>query len=235
MRVLEVHHAMTSAAHNVPRPAATVILLREVLGELQVLLVQRARELAVHAGAWVFPGGSVDPQDLRDGDVVAGARRAAVREALEEAGISLSEHELLPYSHWTTPENLPRRFATSFFLARVIPDVEVRVDGGEIRAHRWMTPGAALATAARGEMTLPPPTFVSLTRLAGFSMWTDVLDAVQGTQPEAFFPRRRKTADAEVMLYHGDVAYEGGAELDAPGARHRLHVLGVSYRYERSI
>jgi 8-oxo-dGTP pyrophosphatase MutT (NUDIX family) len=220
---------------NVPRPAATVILLREALGELQVLLVRRARELAVHAGAWVFPGGSVDRQDLQDGDVSAAARRAAVREAQEEAGIQLSEHALLPFSHWTTPEGVPRRFATAFFLARTTPDIEVQVDGGEIRAHRWLVPQAALASAERGELTLPPPTFVSLATLAKFATWSEVLGAVQGTAPEAFFPRRRKTGDnGRVMLYHGDAAYEG-AEVEAAGPRHRLYVQGHSYRYERSL
>ncbi|HEX6240498.1 MAG TPA: NUDIX domain-containing protein, partial [Polyangiales bacterium] len=102
------------------RPAATVLVLRDVpvLGNtrgasaLEVLLVQRASELAFHGGAWVFPGGGVDAVDASAADELMAARRAAVREAQEEAGLTLTLDELVPFSHWTTPVDRSRRFAT---------------------------------------------------------------------------------------------------------------------------
>ncbi len=48
---------------TVPRPAATVILLRGGEERLEVLLVQRNPGASFMAGAWVFPGGSVDRSD----------------------------------------------------------------------------------------------------------------------------------------------------------------------------
>ena len=45
---------------TVPRPAATVILLRGGGDALEVLLVQRNPESRFMGGAWVFPGGAVD-------------------------------------------------------------------------------------------------------------------------------------------------------------------------------
>jgi len=88
----------------VPRPAATLILLRE---GPQVLMLQRAQTAAFLGGAYVFPGGSLDPQD---GDMrrVVGLTEAqanerlqvssggiayyvaAIRECFEEAGILLA-------------------------------------------------------------------------------------------------------------------------------------------------
>ena len=44
----------------VPRPAATLILLRE---GMEVLMLQRTQNAAFLGGAYVFPGGSLDPQD----------------------------------------------------------------------------------------------------------------------------------------------------------------------------
>ena len=44
--------------------AATVLLLRETAGALQVLLTKRAPGLSFMAGLWVFPGGRLEAADL---------------------------------------------------------------------------------------------------------------------------------------------------------------------------
>ena len=46
-----------------PRPAATVVLLRPGAAGLEVLLTHRPATMAFAAGAHVFPGGRVDPAD----------------------------------------------------------------------------------------------------------------------------------------------------------------------------
>ncbi len=73
-------------------PAATVILVRErSSGAPELLMVERAVDMAFAGGAWVFPGGRIDAADEllagRIGIADAGARVAAVREALEETAI----------------------------------------------------------------------------------------------------------------------------------------------------
>jgi len=88
----------------IPRPAATLILLRE---GLEVLMLQRAQSAAFLGGAYVFPGGSLDPQD-DSSDRVIGLTEAqanerlnvssggiayyvaAIRECFEEAGVLLA-------------------------------------------------------------------------------------------------------------------------------------------------
>jgi 8-oxo-dGTP pyrophosphatase MutT (NUDIX family) len=47
----------------VPRPAATVMLLREGRGGVEVLVIRRHEKLAFMGGMWVFPGGSVCAAD----------------------------------------------------------------------------------------------------------------------------------------------------------------------------
>jgi len=58
------------------RPAATVLLLREENGELEVLMMRRGAGLAFMAGMWVFPGGRVD-----EADASAGIRARVIRGA----------------------------------------------------------------------------------------------------------------------------------------------------------
>jgi glyoxylase-like metal-dependent hydrolase (beta-lactamase superfamily II)/8-oxo-dGTP pyrophosphatase MutT (NUDIX family) len=88
----------------VPRPAATLILLRQ---GLEVLMLQRVQTAAFLGGAYVFPGGSLDPEDhsahrvlglteaeanerLRVSSGGLAYYVAAIRECFEEAGILLA-------------------------------------------------------------------------------------------------------------------------------------------------
>ncbi|HET7198262.1 MAG TPA: hypothetical protein VFI86_06320, partial [Burkholderiales bacterium] len=47
----------------VPRPAATLILLRDGAAGPEVLMLQRTKDAVFLGGAYVFPGGSLDPGD----------------------------------------------------------------------------------------------------------------------------------------------------------------------------
>jgi 8-oxo-dGTP pyrophosphatase MutT (NUDIX family) len=208
-----------------------VILLRGAEQRFEVLLVQRAKSLAFHGGEWVFPGGRVDPVDGADPFSLPAARAAAVREAEEEAGVQLAQEALVPYAHWTTPEGRPRRFSTWFFLA-AFDTGEVRVDGGEIHDHRWLTPRAALVGQERGELGLPPPTYVTLAHLAEAPDRQSVLHEARTRTPPVYVPRPRSHGGRILSLYAGDVAYDGG-DPDAPGPRHRLVMVPGAYRYER--
>src|SRR2546428_12558411 len=108
-----------------PVPAATVVLVRDAGEGLEALMLRRNSQLAF-GGMWVFPGGRVDPVDVdpaRPDDEMAAARRAAVREALEEAGVVVDPGGPVPVSHWTPPPQAPRRFSTWFFLAPPPPGV----------------------------------------------------------------------------------------------------------------
>ena len=236
------------------------MLLRNAPTGFELLLVQRAAELAYHGGAWVFPGGRVEEADsdtdlvsgrrpsaglpdlvsgrrpsagLPDGGELAAARRAAVREVAEEAGLALSVEDLLPLSHWTTPKGRARCFATWFFLAQVTAS-DVKVDGREIKNHLWVTPAAALARRAAGELVLPAPTFVTLVGLSAHADRAAVVAAVTERAPEVFLPRPREVEGGVCSLYRGDVAYNEG-EIDRPGPRHRLWMLDRGWRYERSV
>lgn len=93
-----------------PRDAATVILVRDVDGGMEVFLLRRNLDSDFVGGAYVFPGGAVDEVD-RQGDLAevchglsddAASQRlglpsgglafwvAAVRECFEEAGVLLA-------------------------------------------------------------------------------------------------------------------------------------------------
>ena len=137
----------------IPRPAATIVLLRDSPGGLEVLLTIRPPHLSFMGGATVFPGGAVagadrDPRweqasvlgreeagaglELSGGDALA-ARVCALREAFEEVGWIVGEgpHERLERADGETPER---------FLERCL-ELNIRL-GTELLhpAGRWVTP-----------------------------------------------------------------------------------------------
>lgn len=81
-------------------PAATLVIMRpsERGGADELLLVKRASNMAFAAGAIVFPGGRIDPDDyfvaslhgFSTDDVEGAARVASVRETLEETGLGVA-------------------------------------------------------------------------------------------------------------------------------------------------
>lgn len=155
-----------------PRPAATVVLVRQVERELEVLLLLRNTQLAFNAGHWVFPGGKIDAADFADREnplEYPAALRAAVRETWEEAGIAIDAGDLIHTAHWTTPAHLPLRYSTWFFVCPLERSVEVKVDQDEITDFRWLSPGLALAQAAAGKLSVPRPTLTTLQDLSAYS------------------------------------------------------------------
>ena len=146
-----------------PRLAAGVILIRGGDESLELLLVQRTPKARFMGGVWVFPGGSVD---AADGDGEDGLRAAAARELSEEAAITLpAAAELVAFSRWVTPEALPIRFDTVFFVAMAPADCEPAVDGDEMVDWRWTTPADALAAATAQEIMVAFPTLHDLEAL----------------------------------------------------------------------
>lgn len=219
---------------NAATPAATVLALRDGADGPEVLMVQR-NSRGTFASNWVFPGGKVDPEDHEGtSDIVHASRRAAAREAFEEADLVIDETTLEPYSHWMPPTVLERRFATWFFLAPAPegPDGDVTVDGGEIVDHLWVRPIDALNRHAAGEVELVPPTWITLTELTEFDSTAAALAAVRSAEP-FFYLTRMISEKPRVIAWTGDAGWETG-DADTPGGRHRLEIGRDGWQLHRS-
>ncbi len=193
-----------------PRPAASVIVLRRGGRHrdrgLEVLLLQRNDEARFMPGVWVFPGGAVDPAD---GEGEAGFRACALRELAEEAGIELDgDSELVPFSHWITPELVPVRFDTWFFLALAPAHCKPEPDGSETVAAAWWGPGDALRAQRDGELSLVFPTIKQLGSLAGFETSEQALDASRGEPVKTILPRVVGSGDEQRIVLPGEPGYD---------------------------
>ena len=142
-----------------PRPAATVILLRDGADGIQTWLLRRVRAMAFAGGMTVFPGGRVDDADAgavpwagpppaevarRFGCTVEQARSyvvAAVRETFEEAGVLLTHP---PHSVAQEGWLVARRAeieSRQLGFAQLLADSALAVDGSLLHPwSRWITP-----------------------------------------------------------------------------------------------
>jgi 8-oxo-dGTP pyrophosphatase MutT (NUDIX family) len=216
-----------------PRFASTVMLLRDIAhdGGIEVFMVRRVVQSEFMPDVYVFPGGSVIPDDRSleerpdscsvvvpssadpEGRTLLGngLRVAAIRELFEEANVLLAyqdrrilavgadavprfeayrqglnarkvslstivqaEHLLLAtdaltyFAHWITPEGLPKRFDTHFFLAAAPSEQEALYDQLETSAGTWFQPAEAIERFQHGEVPIAFPTFHQLRALSTF-------------------------------------------------------------------
>lgn len=169
-----------------PRPAATLVVLRDSPRGAEVLLTERPRHLRFMGGATVFPGGAVAPADrdprwddacLRPPDaalaavdpderIAVGAFVCALREAFEEVGLLLADGPEVPRAE----ADDSGRFLEACLAAGTRLRADRLVPGG-----RWLTPTGSpirfdahffLAQAPAGWEPDPDPSEVAAARWA---------------------------------------------------------------------
>ena len=158
----------TETVTTAPRPAATVVMLRNGPKGPEVLLLRRHGLSEVLGGAYVFPGGKVDAQDgstalqrhldrtpaelhaqLQEAEVDAGTATslyvAAIREAFEESGILFAEGVRHPQAA-AARAMLREGLGFEDMLARL----SLRLQTERILPwSRWITPKVPMVTNKR--------------------------------------------------------------------------------------
>ena len=138
-----------------PRPAATLVVLRDAQVGFEVLLLRRAERGDHNSGAWVFPGGIVDAGDRAAhahctglDDAAASARLgvpnggldylvAAIRECFEEAGLLFADREPgIDIAAWRGPLHRGERT-----LAELCSEQGLRLAADRLAYFsHWLTP-----------------------------------------------------------------------------------------------
>lgn len=256
-----------------PRPAATVILMRDGNDGLEILMTRRSMQASFAPGAYVFPGGRVDDADHQlasrlphtqgaDESVTrdTGFTIAAIRESFEELGVliardprgqhpddaliramnrsqkadfaaELLRHELTPdldsiqwFSHWITDRDLPKRFDTRFFVARMPVGQQPVADEAEQFEPVWVNPARGLAEHEAGRFAMIFPTIRTLRQLNEFGRADDVLEHCQGNRKMwVSSPRGGLVNDAVARFSENETPF-GELEMVTPDGqvKHRL-------------
>ena len=180
-----------------------------------MLMLRRGADARFMPGVWVFPGGAVDGED-RDAALdldlgvesdEAAHRVCAARELGEEAALVLAVSELRPWSRWVTPEVVPIRFDTRFYVALAPPHSKPVPDRGEVDEARWLSPAGALEEHAADRLELSFPTVKHLEELTGFADADAVIAEGAQRHVEAVTPKVRGDRDRFEVLLPGDPGF----------------------------
>jgi len=87
------------------------------------------------------------------------------RDRIRVEGATLGVAEMELFAHWVTPEPIPRRFNTFFYLVAHNGE-KARHDGNEAVSYRWVNPEIILEDWENDKVPLMFPTRLNLLRLA---------------------------------------------------------------------
>src|ERR1700741_792874 len=162
------------------------------------------------------PKGSKALVDARHAGEIEAAHRAALCEGkisflkvLTDNGMVLALDELVPYAHWVTPEGMPKRFDTWFFLAAAPPDQLGAHDGKESTDSIWVSPREALEGGDNGRFKLPFPTTRNLIRLGKQSNVKDALEDSRGRTVVTVMPVMTRLNGGRQLRIPREAGYDG--------------------------
>ena len=177
------------------RKAASIVAVRDAAGGPEVLVIERSRDARFLPGYVAFPGGAVDDgdDDLAErwfGDRGCAPRACAVRELLEEVGLSptddglrpapeapfemleatrIDPERLHPLARWIAPPDVPVRFDAEYYAIHARSSADPVPDGEEAAAAWWVSPSVLLRDWEAGAARLYWPTYFTVRRLAACS------------------------------------------------------------------
>ncbi|MEN0077869.1 MAG: NUDIX hydrolase [Pseudomonadota bacterium] len=188
------------------RRVAKIAAIRELFEEAGILL---ARERA--SGAPVSKAVVDALQPVRSA-VESGETHFS--DVVKRAELALDPGALVHFGHWITPEFMPKRFDTHFYLAAA-PDGQVaEQDGRETTEALWLSPAAALDMEKAGEATIIFPTRMNLGRLALCRSTGEALEKFAGEPVTTVLPKIEKDETGSPFLSIPDI--EGYGQTREP-------------------
>ena len=163
-----------------------------------------------------LPKGSRALVDAKRAGEIEAAHRADLCEGkvtflkvLTDNGVLLALDELVPYAHWITPEGMPKRFDTWFFLAAAPPEQVGAHDGKESTDSIWVSPREALEGGETGRFKLPFPTTRNLIKLGKQARVKAALDDSRGKKVVTVIPVMTRTGGGRQLRIPLEAGYDG--------------------------
>ncbi len=191
--------------------AYSVTAIRELFEEAGVLLAHRAEQ---------SESDFLKASEMR---AMEGLAKGWLREKAESEGWSLQLSMLRRWSHWITPEPIPQRYDTRFFLSFMPAGQECVPDSRETTHGIWIHPMDALIRNAEGELPLSPPT---VTTLQEFLDDSDVMEVEKGPERrqwgKARCPRLVRSPKGLIMLLPWDPMFDQAPSIDTRGLENKI-------------
>ncbi len=128
-------------------------------------------------------------------------------EFLEQENLVAHTRSLVPYAHWITPEIMPKRFDTHFFLVKV-PEGQIgEHDGSESVDSLWITPKQALLDYEREKRTIVFPTRMNIMKLMPFETVEQAIEKIGWKTPLTVTPWIESRTNGQFLCIPEDAGY----------------------------
>jgi 8-oxo-dGTP pyrophosphatase MutT (NUDIX family) len=171
--------------------------IREAFEESGILLARRKGGSAVV--------GDSDLDRWREG---LNKHTLTLGDLLVEGNLELACDDLAHFSHWITPEFMPKRFDTHFYLARVPADQIAAHDGHENVDSVWITPQQVIEDAREKRRTVIFPTLSNVVRLAQYKTVAQAFEGALNSTIVPIKPWMETRADGKYVCIPTDAGFE---------------------------
>ncbi|HEX2486530.1 MAG TPA: NUDIX hydrolase [Myxococcota bacterium] len=175
--------------------------IRETFEEAHVLLARRRGTGALLTGEQELAIEARHRAALESHEIVLG-------EVLAAEDLELACDRLVPFAHWITPEFMPKRFDTHFFLVEAPVDQVAVHDGHESVDSIWITPPAAVAEAEAGRRSIIFPTLQNVKKLGRAKSVAEALEAARREPIVTVLPRVVRTERGALFRIPPEAGYE---------------------------
>ncbi len=179
-----------------------VAAIRETFEECGVLLARPRGEDRLVDGARL--------QSISNNHLTALKNHDLKMAALVRAeNLELAFDLLVPFAHWITPEFMPKRFDTHFFLVAAPSDQLAIHDGYESVDSLWTTIPRAIELEKSGQRTIIFPTLENIKKLGRSQSVGEALDNARQDTIVTVLPKITKQEDGTMMMeLPEDAGYE---------------------------
>lgn len=184
-------------AFNDDELALAACAIREAFEESGILLARRPGSAELLSGDEVIA--------LDEHRVPLNAEKLALADFLEANGIRLAADRLVRFARWITPDMMPKRFDTWFFIAAA-PEGQLGAhDGYESVDSVWVTPEQAIAEPER--WTVIFPTRMNLLKLGKSASAEAAIAAAASTPVVTVTPWVEPREGGAVLRIQPDAGY----------------------------
>jgi 8-oxo-dGTP pyrophosphatase MutT (NUDIX family) len=181
----------------------------------RAFFVAAGRETFEEAGLVLArPRGSAELVDAAAADRLVGAHRARLlkgevsfADVVRSEGLTLALDLMVPFAHWVTPEPMPKRFDTHFFLIAAPVSQLGTHDGTESVEGLWIAPQQALAEAEAGRRTLVFATRMNLAKLARYATVAEAVAAARSSAVVTVVPKVKRTPEGRWLQIPAEAGY----------------------------
>ena len=158
-----------------------------------------------------------------DGDTIKfNNKNASMFKFAKDENITFSTNDLIPFAHWVTPEMMPKRFDTRFYIAKAPDGHEGLHDGTESVDSIWINPKDALDDCYERKRNIIFPTRLNLEKLSKSQSVDEAISNAKKDNIITVTPTIERDKSGSFLTIPKDAGYgeikEPLNEITTPGA-----------------